>query len=211
MPRNFSLPFPTSSYTTRSPVKYNDNAKYTPYPTLYYTFGVTCPLISSINTEPQHGARRSNIRAILQSFLYLFTMVLLALRWKGEPKSPELAVDPSERLLDIYVGEQMTEEYLQKNWKGQVPCLLGPQSFKCDDSLDITLYLGERYPRLLPRVHSRAIKTLLYELHQIWFVSLSFRAEEGRGEAIVKSIHHLMSQPTSSDEYKAALQKKLEL
>jgi hypothetical protein len=53
-------------------------------------------------------------------------MVLLTLRWKGEPKSPDLAIDPIEKEIDIYTGEQMSKEYLEKNWKGQVrkpPCL----------------------------------------------------------------------------------------
>lgn len=47
-------------------------------------------------------------------------MVLLTLRWKGDPTSPALAVDPDEKEIDIYIGEQMSEEYLKKNWKGQV-------------------------------------------------------------------------------------------
>lgn len=47
-------------------------------------------------------------------------MVLYTLALRGKPKTPELAVDPEEHFVDIYTGEQMTEEYLEKNWKGQV-------------------------------------------------------------------------------------------
>lgn len=59
------------------------------------------------------------------SFSICSLMVLLTIRWKGQPKSPESAVDPVETELDIYVGDQNDEEYLEKNWKGQVrepPC-----------------------------------------------------------------------------------------
>lgn len=47
-------------------------------------------------------------------------MVLLTLRWKGEPDSPELAVNPITSEVDIYAGDQNDEDYLEKNWKGQV-------------------------------------------------------------------------------------------
>lgn len=47
-------------------------------------------------------------------------MTLLTVRWKGKPASPELAVDPIETEVDIYVGEQNQEDFLKKNWKGQV-------------------------------------------------------------------------------------------
>lgn len=138
-------------------------------------------------------------------------MVLLTLRWKGEPESLEKAVDPLERELDIYDGEQLREEYLAKNWKGQVPCLLGPGSIKSDDSLDITFYLAQVYPRLIPTANSDTITSLLKELHQIWFVSLSFRAEDGRGAEIVERVKRLQNDVQSSSHYKAALQKKLDL
>lgn len=47
-------------------------------------------------------------------------MVLLTIRWKGQPKTLASAVNPVETELDIYVGDQNDEEYLEKNWKGQV-------------------------------------------------------------------------------------------
>jgi glutathione S-transferase len=50
-------------------------------------------------------------------------MVLYTLRLKGQPKSPADAVDPDERFIDIYAGEQMTESYLEKHPKGTVSTL----------------------------------------------------------------------------------------
>ncbi len=47
-------------------------------------------------------------------------MALLTVRWKGEPVSPEMAVDIVEEEVDIYTGEQNREEFLKKSWKGQV-------------------------------------------------------------------------------------------
>ena len=53
-------------------------------------------------------------------------MVLYTLRLKGQPKSPDDAVDPEEHFTDIYAGDQMTEKYLQKHPEGHVrpmrPC-----------------------------------------------------------------------------------------
>ena len=47
-------------------------------------------------------------------------MVLYTLRLKGQPKSSSDAVDPEERFLNIYTGEQMSESYLEKHPKGTV-------------------------------------------------------------------------------------------
>ncbi len=47
-------------------------------------------------------------------------MVLLTLRLKGTPRAPSDAVDPEERFINIYSGEQMTEKYLEKHPKGTV-------------------------------------------------------------------------------------------
>jgi hypothetical protein len=47
-------------------------------------------------------------------------MTLLTVRWKSQPQSPQLAIDLVEEEVDIYTGEQNTESFLNKNWKGQV-------------------------------------------------------------------------------------------
>ena len=91
----------------------------------------------------------------------------------------------------------------------QVPVLVGPGELKITDSLDITYYLAERYPGLIPQTHKDVITVLLNELHDVWYVSLSFTAAEGRGAGIVRQIKEIMAQPTTSESYKEALQKKL--
>ncbi|EXJ69321.1 uncharacterized protein A1O5_07357 [Cladophialophora psammophila CBS 110553] len=158
----------------------------------------------------QDGTASAQYKLYYNSFSICSLMVLLTLRWKGQPKSPALAVDPVETEIDIYAGHQNDEEYLEKNWKGQVPLLLGPQSVEITDSLDITRFLGERYSQLLPGPHCETINALLDELHEIWFVSLSFTADDGRSQGIVNMIQERIAHRTSSEKYKAALQRKLQ-
>lgn len=52
--------------------------------------------------------------------------VLYTLRLKGNPKSAADAVDPKENFIDIYTGEQWSEEYLEIHPRGTV--CLGSQS-----------------------------------------------------------------------------------
>lgn len=92
----------------------------------------------------------------------------------------------------------------------QVPVLLGPGDLKVTDSLQITKFLASRYPGLNPSGLEDTITAMLDELHQVWFVSLSFSAQEGRGAGIVQMIQNILAQPTTSDDYKAALRRKLQ-
>ncbi|KIW14509.1 hypothetical protein PV08_07293 [Exophiala spinifera] len=137
-------------------------------------------------------------------------MTLLTIRWKGQPASLEQAIDIVEEEVDIYAGEQNEEEFLKKNWKGQVPVLLGPCDLKVTDSLQITKFLASRYTGLIPSGCEDVITAMLNELHQVWFVSLSFSAQEGRGAGILLQIQNILAQPTTSDDYKTALQRKLQ-
>jgi len=41
-------------------------------------------------------------------------------------------------------------------------------------------------------------------------LSLSFTAQEGRGAGIIQQIQDIVAQPTTSEDYKAALQRKLQ-
>ena len=88
--------------------------------------------------------------------------------------------------------------------------MLGPDDLKLTDSLEITMFLASRYPQLLPGALQGTITAMLDELHQVWFVSLSFTAQEGRGAGIIRMIQDIVAQPTTSEDYKAALQRKLQ-
>ena len=52
-------------------------------------------------------------------------MTLMTFRWKGEPASPNEAINPIEKEVDIYIGDQNKEEFLKKSWKGQVGVKFG--------------------------------------------------------------------------------------
>ncbi len=50
--------------------------------------------------------------------------VLYTLELKGNPKSASDTVEPERCFIDIYLNEQMSELYLDKNPKGQVGFIL---------------------------------------------------------------------------------------
>ncbi|OCT46774.1 hypothetical protein CLCR_02036 [Cladophialophora carrionii] len=138
-------------------------------------------------------------------------MVLYTLRLKGEPKSPADAVEPEEVFIDIYTGEQMTESYLEKHPKGTVPAMLAPElGVKLIDSTDITSYLMDRYPSLRPDAHIQTIDSLLQELHEISYVTLSFKPEERRVEGVMDAVREIMDRPDTSDKYRKLLQGKFD-
>ncbi|KIX95926.1 uncharacterized protein Z520_08181 [Fonsecaea multimorphosa CBS 102226] len=138
-------------------------------------------------------------------------MVLYTLRVKGKPKSPADAVDPEERFIDIYTGEQMTEEYLEKHPKGTVPALLAPSlGVKLTDSTDITQYLCDRYPSLVPPAHKQTIESLLEELHEISYVTISFKPEDRRVEGVMEAVQEIMARPDTSPRYREMLQRKFD-
>lgn len=56
------------------------------------------------------------------------------------------------------------------------------------DSLDITFYIAERYPRLLPEAHEQKIKGLLQELHALNYFSLSFGAQPQVAENMLAAL-----------------------
>ncbi len=76
------------------------------------------------------------------------------------------------------------------------------------DSEDITTYLMERYPTLRPEAHKQTIDSLLHELHQISYVTLSFKPEERRIEGVMDFVRQLQDRPDTSERYRGMLQKK---
>lgn len=174
-------------------------------------------------------------------------MVLYTVRLRGEPKSPEHAVDVVEQEVDIYVGEQMSEWYLEKNPKGQVrffttviiittatsplpspssalsafhdwhshgfqvPTLVADSlDLKIPDSSHITNFLSERYPSLVPTDHKPTIDALMDELHQISFVSLSFKPEDRRVEGITETVQEMLKRDDISHRHRELLNWKVD-
>ncbi|EXJ60371.1 hypothetical protein A1O7_04523 [Cladophialophora yegresii CBS 114405] len=114
--------------------------------------------------------------------------------------------------IDIVKGEQLSEQYLcEINRKGQVPVLLSPGFLDrpITDSLEITLWLCERYPELRPAEHAEEIENLLRKLHAINFFSISMRDCPQRASMQEQAIQAQMNVPGLSDRHKKALEYKL--
>jgi glutathione S-transferase len=78
------------------------------------------------------------------------------------------------------------------------------------DSLDITLYIAEQYPELIPQSHRDEISHLLQDLHSINYFSLSFSGEPEVASSIMRDpIMQILERPDISERYRDALQYKL--
>lgn len=80
------------------------------------------------------------------------------------------------------------------------------------DSLDITLYIAERYPDLMPQSHKDEIIHLLQELHSINYFSLSFSGKPEIANAVLRDpVLQLLERPDISERYRDALRYKLKM
>ncbi|KAJ4535526.1 hypothetical protein HRR80_006004 [Exophiala dermatitidis] len=118
-----------------------------------------------------------------------------------------------QRVIDIQHGGQLTEFYLcEVNPKGTVPVLTIPGAeAPLAESLDITYLLAQHYPFLIPRELSDEIKSLLAELHNINYFSLSYTHKPQRAEDMVSNIQKRLDDPDVSDRWRRALEYKLEM
>lgn len=110
--------------------------------------------------------------------------------------------------------EQLTEFFLCKiNPDGQVPVLANDALFKnpMPEAIDITWYICEWYPLLLPLEHERTIRELITKLHNINFAVLTFRPQAQNPERLRKRVEQLLQHESTSDEYRRALQHKSQL
>ena len=76
------------------------------------------------------------------------------------------------------------------------------------ESVDITYFLCDRYPQLLPDENKDQIKALIEELHTISFYALSFAGQPGIGIAHLAHIDKLLGSPNISQRHRDALQYK---
>jgi len=76
------------------------------------------------------------------------------------------------------------------------------------DSLDITHYIMEHYPLLAPGAHQDDIVRLLKELHEIQYLSLSFKPAQNRAKGITIAVENLLKRNDISVGYRKALEFK---
>ena len=95
----------------------------------------------------------------------------------------------------------------------QVPVLMIPSLLPTPlpESLDISYYICDRYPSLLPATHKEEIAKLLHDLHDINFFSLSFEKGPPVAHGNRAAVMALLAKPGISPQYEKALKHKLEM
>lgn len=160
-------------------------------------------------------------------------MVRYTLALRGNPKDEHSALDVREVSVDLFKGENLTEEFLcDINKYGQVctdlhhyiaekltreplqiPVLDVKKGTPIQDSLKITHFIAERYPNLIPDSHREEITALLKDLHEVNYFSLSFAKLGGAHVAagLAAAVEKILQNPDISDRYRSALEFKREV
>lgn len=148
--------------------------------------------------------------------LYYYTyslnaiMVRFTIEMRGTPRSGRPNMEMQFKLVDIGPdsAEQLSEHYLCNiNSKGKVPTLANDKllSKPMPESVDISWFLCDWYPSLLPSEHETKIRQLVTELHEINYPILTFGTESKYPQKIRQKVEDLLSQPSISNEYRNAL------
>lgn len=150
----------------------------------------------------------------LYSIMVRFTIALGRTYQRGTP--PKAPPKVSLKLLDLHRDENLTEEFLQINPKGQVPVLTAEGCEVLTESLDISYFFCRKYfPNMLPQAHQVEIQELLSKLHAIQGFSLSVKEEKMKEEWAVEildpGLEELLARDDLSDEYSRALRFKKKL
>ncbi|CAG9982469.1 unnamed protein product [Clonostachys byssicola] len=109
-------------------------------------------------------------------------------------------------------NDNIKEEYLKINPKGQIPSLTGDVlSEPLTDSISISLYLAEKhYPSLLPAAHATVIRQLLGRIHQIHGLSINNKKATPEMQKYNPSpAADILKRTDISPEYRKALEFKL--
>ncbi|KAH8698730.1 hypothetical protein BGW36DRAFT_426422 [Talaromyces proteolyticus] len=128
------------------------------------------------------------------------------------PQQPNITIKQKE--VDIIHGEQLDEWFLcHINRKGQVPVLTHPIMFSepVRESVDISYYLCQFYPELLPIDYRDQIKSLLHALHRLNFHVITFAKRPERAAGLIKTTQERLSRSYNSEDYHRALEYKLSM
>ncbi|KAJ9608654.1 hypothetical protein H2200_006425 [Cladophialophora chaetospira] len=140
-------------------------------------------------------------------------MVRFTIAVANQAQSAHVIID--EQPVDIQHGGQLSEFYLcEVNPKGTVPVLKGSKSqleAALTESLEITYFLAEQYPSLFPNRQIDQIKTLLAELHDINYFSLTYTHKPQRAADMENAVHQVLADPKISNHYRSALEYKLKV
>ncbi|KAK9419691.1 hypothetical protein SUNI508_07177 [Seiridium unicorne] len=118
------------------------------------------------------------------------------------------------RLVNVHRDENIDEPYLLGlNPKGQIPTMtVEGLSSPIADSLDISYWICQIYPKLLPEKHQSKIQSLLSQLHSIEALSLSAARPEHEKEDVVNpACDNALARTDISEPYRRALEYKKEV
>ncbi|KAK8091714.1 hypothetical protein PG997_002075 [Apiospora hydei] len=116
-----------------------------------------------------------------------------------------------EQILDLDHDENIAEWYLLNvNRKGQVPAMTVEGAVApITDSLDISFWLCDMFPQLLPPQHEATIRRLLRDLHAIEGISITIRRREGPEEDLIDPcVDNMLARDDIGPEYRQALEVK---
>lgn len=142
------------------------------------------------------------------------TMVRTTFALRGPPRAgrPEMQITKHTISITPDNPEHLSEFYLTKvNPKGSVPALgngalLGPMPMP--ESRDISLFLAEWYPSLLPEAHRDAIAAVLDELQPINIGVLTFGPANTNPDRYLATMKETLARADISEEYRRALETK---
>ncbi|KAI1209015.1 uncharacterized protein F4807DRAFT_107105 [Annulohypoxylon truncatum] len=154
--------------------------------------------------------------------LYTYTcsicaiMVQMTYEMRGSPREgrPDLKLERKQVDIGPTGREQLSEFYLLKvNPKGTVPVLVNEKLLDkpMPESVDISYYIADWYPSLLPPQHKQVIHELMEELHQISYKLLTFGTRTKFPEVAVNWMRERINRTDISDEYRKALEYKVGL
>ncbi|KAI1617798.1 hypothetical protein EDD36DRAFT_459471 [Exophiala viscosa] len=134
-------------------------------------------------------------------------MVRYTIAIAGTPRQGVPPATFEEKVVEIFSQEQLEESFLRDvNSKGQVPVMASTSLAKpITDSLDMTLFLAERYPDLLPTDHREQTVSYLKDLHAINYFSLSFGDQPEMAAGSMKAIDQRLEAHDLSERYRDAL------
>lgn len=144
-------------------------------------------------------------------------MVRYTLALRGKAKDEDASLHVQERLCSLKNRDHLTEEFLcDVNPKGEVPVLVPAEQNTSrlgtiPDSVDITYFIADRHPSLLPSEKEEAIRKLMSDLHAINFFSLTFTDKPQMQQQSASFLEaKLSTESDMSEQYRKAIQNKIE-
>ncbi|PTB45317.1 hypothetical protein M441DRAFT_64980 [Trichoderma asperellum CBS 433.97] len=139
----------------------------------------------------------------LYSLMVRFALVI------GRRLNPDTAPNVEIKLVNLHREENFSEQYLTLvNSKGQVPALTSAAfSSPLAESYDISKWLCEKQPDLIPEEHREAIESLMDKLYSFHAKTLTIGSDQKK-HGIPNRAAELLEQKDLSESHRRALEIK---